>query len=212
MGGFSSAFAAEVAKFEGFGKPNTVPTIANNPGDLELGDIGYGVTSAANGNKITNFPTVDAGIAALNNQTSKMVNGGSSVYNPSMSISQASQLYTGNPNAWDGLATNLGVTPSSPLSSVAGSTAKPVTTTFDSPFLAGVNKVLNYFGAGSKEVNSTDATGGATIANTWLGRGVFIVLGMLLIAAGIFSFSKTQPVIQEFAKGVKEGATAALAA
>src|SRR5689334_21454478 len=31
-----------VAVAEGYGPPNNVPTLANNPGDLGLGDIGYG--------------------------------------------------------------------------------------------------------------------------------------------------------------------------
>lgn len=53
----------------------------------------------------------------------------------------------------------------------------------------------------------TSAVGGSVAS--WLPRAVFIVLGLLLVAAGIFSFKSGQTIITEFGKGVRDGALAA---
>jgi hypothetical protein len=116
-----SALATAISKAEGYGVPGTVPTVANNPGDLELGDIGYGVTVAAGGEKITNFPDAASGYAALESQINKIATGTSSAgYQPGWSISQVGNLYSGGSSAWaSNVASTLGVSPDTPFASVA---------------------------------------------------------------------------------------------
>ena len=125
MAGSSSAApspaAAAIAQAEGYGAPNAVPTIANNPGDLVLGDIGYGVTGAAGGVQITNFPNAAAGYAALQNQINAIAGGTSTVYPAGATIAQVSNIYSGSTSgAWgNNVASILGVTTDTPFSAIA---------------------------------------------------------------------------------------------
>lgn len=99
-----------ISQAEGFGIPGATPTIAHNPGDLKLGDIGYGTT-----NGITNFPSDEAGTAALANQINHFYDPPSgSPYSPDETISQLAQTYTGGDNSagWaDTVSQHLGTTP-----------------------------------------------------------------------------------------------------
>jgi hypothetical protein len=115
-----SPAAAAIAQAEGY-KPGTIPYAANNPGDLELGDIGYGTISASGGNKITVFPSAAAGAAALENQIGLMTSGTSKAgYNPGMSIAQVGQLYSGGSSAWaNNVAAALGVSPDTNFAAAA---------------------------------------------------------------------------------------------
>ena len=122
-----SAVASAIAQAEGFGQPGAIPTIANNPGDLELGNIGSGVTIAAGGQQITNFPTLEAGEAALENQVNLIATGTSKAgYSPSMSIAQVGQLYSGGSSNWaNNVAAALGVDPSTNFASVVSGSPTP---------------------------------------------------------------------------------------
>lgn len=82
--------AQAIAKAEGFGVPGALPTRCNNPGDLEVGDVGKGIEQGK-----TIFPTEQAGWNALEHQVDLMLNGHSHVYKPSMTFLQVAQLYTG---------------------------------------------------------------------------------------------------------------------
>ncbi len=96
---------AGISQAEGFNVPGSTPQVANNPGDLRLGDIGYGET-----NGVTNFPSVDAGTAALANQVNNFYTPPSgSPYAPDQTISEIAQTYTGGDNA-DGWATTVAQT------------------------------------------------------------------------------------------------------
>ena len=80
-----SPLAQAVANAEGFEFPKAlIPTLANNPGDLELGDVGYGVMQASGGNRITVFASASLlGWAALENQDfEKIFSGRSKPYSP----------------------------------------------------------------------------------------------------------------------------------
>lgn len=120
-----SQLAQAIAAAEGYGQPGAVPTIANNPGDLELGDIGGSVTQAAQGQQITNFPSADAGWAALENQINLIANGESTAgYTPAMSIAQVGQIYSGGSSNWaNNVANYLGVSPDTNFASMAGGSA-----------------------------------------------------------------------------------------
>jgi hypothetical protein len=55
-------------------------------------------------------------------------------------------------------------------------------------------------------------SGGAGLGEAFVENGVFILIGLLLIGAGIFSFKPVQDTGKEFAKGALEGAKGAAAA
>jgi hypothetical protein len=116
MGGLSPLGQA-IATAEG------APPSTNNPGDLELGDIGFGTYTAAGGQLITNFPTLAAGQTALENQINLIASGASKAgYTPSMSIAQVGNLYTGSSSgAWaNNVASALGITPDTNFASLVG--------------------------------------------------------------------------------------------
>lgn len=83
-----------IAQAEGYGKPDTVPTRSNNPGDLKVGDIGYGREPGG----ITHFPNPEAGYNALAKQVNKFYIPGPN-YDPSMSLQQIAEKYTGKDRA-----------------------------------------------------------------------------------------------------------------
>ena len=172
-----SPLAAAISQLEGYGASATnIPTLANNPGDLELGDIGYGTLTASGGNKITVFPTLAAGQAALEAQVSKMENGGSSVYTPSETIAQAGATYGGSSTYGQKLAQLLGVDSSASLSSLA----------------SGISGTSNT----ASSVVSAMAGGIGGLFTDY----VVIILGLILIAAGVFAFKQTQTVIESAGK------------
>ena len=108
-----TAIAMAIANAEGFGVVGAIPTLANNPGDLVLGDIGYGTMGPQ---KITVFGSVQDGWNALFKQVGEMIAGTSEYYNPSMTWNQIGAKYAGAGSPWAAnVATNLGVDPNSTL-------------------------------------------------------------------------------------------------
>ena len=89
--------AQAIAKAEGFGVPEAFPTRVHNPGDLCLGDKGWGTQAGK-----TVFPDDAAGWDALYHQCGLMLSGQSHVYSLDMTFLQVAQAYTGgdNPSAW----------------------------------------------------------------------------------------------------------------
>jgi hypothetical protein len=85
------AFAKAIAKAEGHGIPGAIPTEANNPGDLVLGDKGYGTLGSAG---ITVFPDIQSGMNALYKELALIIAGQSHVYNLDMTISDMAQHWT----------------------------------------------------------------------------------------------------------------------
>lgn len=130
------------------------------------------------------------------------------IINPLLSSADNSS-WINNPTGMEGLPT-----PIAPVRPNAPSTTSTSTSTISTPsFLSNMlDAATNYLGITKMGAGVVDGNSGSG----FLTRGVFIVLGLLLIAAGIFSFSKSQPVVQEFVKGVgtgvKEGITAAAVA
>lgn len=124
----SQTLANGIATAEGYNVPGSIPDIANNPGDLKIGDVGYGTQP----NGITNFADPEAGFAALNHQVQLIQSGNSTVgYTPDMSINEVAQLYTGgdNPTGWaDTVAKAAGTTPTSNFAQVAQGVVDPTQT------------------------------------------------------------------------------------
>lgn len=108
-----------IAQAEGFNVAGSIPQRANNPGDLEVGDIGYGTL----GQGITVFGSVDDGWAALANQINMIVTGQSSYYSPTESLAQVGATYSGgDPNWANNVSSILGVSVNTPFASLAGGT------------------------------------------------------------------------------------------
>jgi hypothetical protein len=113
-------FADAIADEEGFfNSTSNIPQKANNPLDLELGDVGYGTMSAAGGQQITIFPTLTAGWAAAVKLLGKDI-AGTKLYPAGESISQFMSTFTsgksGNSGPGNTVASDLGVDPSTPVS------------------------------------------------------------------------------------------------
>jgi hypothetical protein len=109
----ASAFA------EGFGKPNSIPTRANNPGDLtDDGNLGYGVidSEGPHGAAITIYPNVTDGWAALYRKWRRALTGASEVYTLRMTIAQIGLKWSGDPEWAKNFAENFGCSPLSVLS------------------------------------------------------------------------------------------------
>jgi len=112
-GGAVQAIALAIAAAEGFGVPGAIPTLANNPGDLVLGNMGYGTMGTQ---EITVYATAEDGWNALYGQIQKWINGTSKYYNPSMTWGQIGAIYAGSGTPWAAnVAAALGVDPNSTL-------------------------------------------------------------------------------------------------
>jgi len=110
------AIAQAIASAEGFGPAGAIPTKANNPGDLCVGDIGYGTITSSGGEKITVFQNAPAGWQALYNQIALWINGGSRNINTSMTWAQIGAKYAGPSTPWAAnVAAQLGVDVNSTL-------------------------------------------------------------------------------------------------
>lgn len=108
-----SSIAAAIAHAEGFGVVNAIPTRANNPGDLKLGNIGNGDISGK-----TIFASAEDGWNALRKQVSLMANGGSNYYQRTDTWRRIAQVWVGTsdyPNWLNTVTSDLGVDPDSTL-------------------------------------------------------------------------------------------------
>lgn len=195
------SLASAIGTAEGYGIPNAIPTLANNPGDLVNGDIGYGTM----GSGITIYPSAQAGNDALANQLGMIANGTSSNYSPSESISQIGSTWAGG-SAWaNNVASALGVTPSTSFASLlsgsggTGSTSSPTTSTSTSGILGTLSSLTNMLIPGA-----TAANAGAGAVASSLPRIASAIVGLILIAAGVFSFDKGREIIVAGAKTAAE--------
>jgi|ERR1035437_412035 hypothetical protein len=104
--------AKAIAKAEGFGRKNTIPTRYKNPGDLKV-VRGYrypGQTGVGKGGHVI-FRNEASGQAALEHQIEKIIEG-TSRYTVNMSLKDISKKYAGNWRVWSrNVAHNLGVDP-----------------------------------------------------------------------------------------------------
>lgn len=153
-----------IASAEGYGIPKAIPTLTNNPGDLENGDIGYGMM----GNGITNYPSIEAGMRALDAQISAIANGTSKNYSPNESINSIGQKYAGQGTQGSNWANNvanaLGISPNSSLfSNMLGISTGFNPDTFNAGRIAAFLIGIVTIGAGLLMFKSTQtviATGG----------------------------------------------------
>jgi hypothetical protein len=107
------AIAQAIANAEGFGAPEALPTRANNPGDLKLGDLGNG---EINGKTV--FPDAQSGWNALYKQIGLMIDGGSQFYSVTDSWRAIARTWVGTSdyvNWLNNVTGQLGVDPDSTL-------------------------------------------------------------------------------------------------
>jgi hypothetical protein len=122
----ASSFAKAISSAEGYGTPGTIPTLANNPGALELGDVGHGVMQAANGQKITIFGSAQEGWDALNNQINQIYTGKSKRYSTPMTLERFGTIYSGGDTGYGArIAGSLGVAPKATLGQLVGAAQQP---------------------------------------------------------------------------------------
>jgi hypothetical protein len=127
--------ASKIEVAEGYGKPDAIPTCANNPGDLELGNrfeskaVHGGVIYFGSIRGVTIFPKCDAdpdiedsrdGRAALWREVRLILTGKSTVYKPDWTILQIGTKWTRtDPDDWARIVSEgLGVLPSTPLNEI----------------------------------------------------------------------------------------------
>lgn len=204
MGTLASAIAA---------LENTNPAY-NNPGAIT--DVAPGETGNYFGAGIPIFATAEAGEAAFETKIANIYNGNSSVYSPSMTLSEFGEAYAPNQNYGNSLANILGVPASTQLSSIpsgVGAVGAAGTASVGSTgVLSGAaNAIANKFGL----PNITGAGTGGVVAGieNWLTSHaedfVVVIVGLILIAAGVFAFKESQTIISTVAKGTKGAAALA---
>lgn len=105
--------AQAIAKAEGFGVPDTIPTLAHNPGDLVI----PGWSGSSMGAGISVFEDDDTGWQKLYHEIGLILLGSSHVYNLDMSILEMAYKWTmTDQNAWaDNVSEFLGVSPTTTL-------------------------------------------------------------------------------------------------
>jgi hypothetical protein len=102
----AEALARAIAKAEGFGIAGALPTRTNNPGDMELGDRGWGTEAAktvyAKASWDSAFTDKTDGCSALWRECFAILSGSSHNFEPTMTFLQLAQEWTGNDNtsAW----------------------------------------------------------------------------------------------------------------
>jgi hypothetical protein len=215
MSSLSSALANAFAANEGYGISGAVPTISNNPGDLENGDVGYGTTGL-----ITNYGSPQSGWDALKAKFQNILSGGSTTYPLSMTAGQMVNTYTNNgPNAVSNILGPLGIDPSEDIRQMAGAANSLSTGTSGSALSNAWNGLTNFIQNGG---NITNAPGGVGSVAAFIKKItgapqftltniVFVVLGLILIIAGVFSFDKVQSTIVSVAKSGAKAAEVAAA-
>lgn len=175
---------------------NTNPKY-NNPGAIS----GTGDTGTFFGQGIGVYSTPQAGEAAFEKQISSIYSGASPLYpgGSSLTLDQFGNIYAPGQNYGSSLASELHVPSNTPLSQIpSGLPGTPSNTNSPSPtgIIASINKGIDYLNA---RADAKDAS-----KTNWLEDITIIVVGIILIAAGVFSFKQSQTVIQTGTKAVKK--------
>src|SRR5574337_481095 len=187
-----------IAQFEGFGKSGTIATLQNNPGDLAYGNFASQHGAVGPGiNNIAVFPSAATGTAAEDALVSEYANQGATIQdliskwappNAPGNTPQSTQNYI------NFVTGQLGVSADTPVSSTGANSPAP--------------------GAGSSGPTASSITSSiSNVLNPFSGfspgrLGAFI-LGLILIAGGIYLFKPVQEVVNESVRsGVKAAALA----
>jgi hypothetical protein len=118
--------ARGIGRAEGYGPAGNLPTRINNPGDMELGDRGWGTEAAKTVYPKSNWDADLAdktdGCSALRRECMAILSGASHNFEKTWTILELAQEWTGgdNPTAWASIvATELGISIGTSLESYA---------------------------------------------------------------------------------------------
>lgn len=100
---------------------HSLPYKLNNPGDLKKPALGADSLPTWKDTGLIVFPSEEMGWAALRHQIELMLNGDSTVYDPSDTLLRVANKYADGDLAWGRrVASALGIDPSTTLSDIAG--------------------------------------------------------------------------------------------
>lgn len=178
---------AAIASVEGYGQPGTLATVNNNPGNIIAGNYATAQGATGTNNGFAVFPNAATGMQAEDNLVQNYANQpGETIQDLINSWAPGTQPGN-NPGAYAStVATDVGTTPGASLASQAGVTGTSTGASSTSP--SAFSNLLNAF------------TGGATSAASnafglsW-SRVAAFVLGLILVAAGLYLLKPTQQII-----------------
>lgn len=182
----------------------------NNPGDIT--DEFEGATGSYFGTSvpIPIYSTPAAGLAALEQKLSNIYNGNSSVYNTNMTLDQFGTVYGGSSTYGASLANILGVPSSTPLSQIPSGVSGASTSAPGS--LSSIYNGITSLGSNAASAASSAASVGSFLKGLTkrsLEDYTVIIVGILLIGAGLFSFKSTQTIITTTGRVIGRTARAA---
>lgn len=178
--------ASAIAQLE-----NTNPAY-NNPGAIT--DYAQGQTGETFGAGIPIYSSFSAGESAFETKIANIYNGTSKVYNTNMTLDQFGDVYAPNQGYGAGLAGVLGVPSSTTIGSIPSGVG-------GSQSIVGGAQVPNSYSVAGTIKNTLNPTAGwLAQVESWLSSqahdAVVIVVGIILIAAGVFAFKQTQNVVE----------------
>lgn len=114
-------FAQAVSVAEGFGIPGAIPTTANNPCDLSVGDSGsFETDGVANKENVVRFVHLEDGWQAAYVKFNRILAGRSLVYPLTMTLAEMGLRYSGGDPNWSAnVAKELGVSTETTLADLA---------------------------------------------------------------------------------------------
>lgn len=173
-----NSFANAIATAEGYGVAGAIPTVRNNPGDL-----------SSNGT-VTTYATPQDGMSALTSKLQNIANGNSSVYSPDMTIAQMGDKWANGDTNWmQNVAAKLGVSPDSTIGKLLGAS-------IDDANNASVTSI----------VGNAVTSAHSSIIGRYLEDAIFVLIGLMLITAGVFAFKNSSSVITVVGKAAKTAA------
>lgn len=177
---------AAIAQIEGFGKPGTLATVDNNPGNIITGNYAKSQGAIGANNGFAVFPDVATGLQATDNLVGYYANKGASIQDLINSWAPASA--GNNPTSYaKDVANAVGATPSTPLSSLNGAT--PVANSTAGAILNGI-------------IGTTPLGLGSTIFGVTWSRFAAFALGLIFIVGGLYLLKPTQTIVTSAARGL----------
>jgi hypothetical protein len=187
-----------IGQFEGFGKPGTPATLNNNPGNIISGPFAesHGATGAAGNFAI--FPDVATGLAAEDALVKHYANNNASIadlinaWSPPTAPGNSPDATQNYINFISG---KLGVPADTPIDATAG--LKATETAADKTSgIAGT--IAGMVGKGALDY-MFPGLGIPGVGATWGRIGAFLV-GLILVAGGVYLFKPVQEVVNKTAK------------